>query len=219
MINKTLIAGALLLAGGTAAAATWQVEITNVTPGQIFTPLLVATHSGNIDLFEVGEAASANIERIAEGGDIGPAKMALESAPYGVGDIQTHDALLMPGESVTLTLRGRPGQRLSLASMLIHTNDTFVGVDSVFLPVRGGMTIEALAYDAGTEFNDQDCANIPGPDCGGAPFSPAADTDEKFIHVGNGFHTLGEGTLAPAAYDWNNPVAIINVQRVYGHGW
>ena len=227
MTTRLVTAAALLAVCGAAAAedpdyygARWQVEITNVTPGQTFTPILAATHYGSVDMFEPGEPASQAIADMAEAGDIAPLQAELDAAGYAVSDYQTNGGLLGPGESVTLTLRGKPGQYLSLAGMLIPTNDTFVGIDSVFLPVRGNLTVHALAYDAGSEANDQNCLNIPGPRCMGAPHSPPADTDEGFVHVSNGFHLLeseGDGeVLTPAHYDWNNPVAIVEIRRVHG---
>lgn len=223
MTVKLTAAAIVLAASGFAAAAgahTWQVEITNVTPGQTFTPILAATHYGNVDLFEPGEAPSQQLADLAEAGDIAPLQSVLEAAGHSVSDIQTNGALLGPGESVTLSLEGRPGQYLSFAGMLIPTNDTFVGVDSVFLPLHGKRTIQALAYDAGSEANDQNCLNIPGPRCGGQAHSAPADTDEGFVAVSNGFHLLepaasGE-VLTPAHYDWNNPVAIVEIRRVHG---
>jgi hypothetical protein len=226
MSNRLLAAAALLAMSGLANAdhghsqTRWQVEITNVTPGQTFTPILAATHYGSVAMFEPGTAATQPLADLAEAGDIAPLQAVLEAAGGAVGDIQTNGALLGPGESVTLTLRGKPGQYLSLAGMLIPTNDTFVGVDSVFLPLNGSRRIHALAYDAGTEANDQNCANIPGPRCGGTAHSTPADSDEGFVAVSNGFHSLensddGE-VLMPAHYDWNNPVAIVEVRRVYG---
>jgi hypothetical protein len=227
MSLRLTAAASLLAVSGAAGAdngpsgARWQVEITNVTLGQTFTPILAATHYGSVDMFEPGEAATQALADLAEAGDIAPLTGVLEAAGHAVSDIETNGALLGPGESVTLTLEGRPGQYLSLAGMLIPTNDTFVGVDSTFLPLRGGKTIHALAYDAGTEANDQNCLNMPGPRCGGAAHSAPADTDEGFVHVSNGFHLLepdesGE-VLTPAHYDWNNPVAIVRIRRVYGY--
>ena len=54
------------------------------------------------------------------------------------------------------------GYRLSLVSMLIPTNDTFVGAN-MMLPGEGGMMGYAYAYDAGTEMNDELCSSIPNP--------------------------------------------------------
>lgn len=219
MIKRMAIMAALLAASGTAGASgwTWRVEITNVTKKQAFTPILAATHYGGVGMFELGDPASEALEIMAEGGDIGPLTAKLEAAGHRVTDLQTNGAVLPPGHSITLTLRGHPGQRLSLAGMLIPTNDNFVGVDGVFLPLFGSEKIEALAYDAGTEANDQDCANIPGPPtvCTGEGYSPVRD-DVDFVHVSNGFHELGEGALSPAEYDWRNPVAIVKIARIRG---
>ena len=74
------------------------------------------------------------------------------------------------------------------------------------------------AYDAGTEDNDQSCANIPGPRCGGEGF--VSGGGEGFVHISNGFHDLGDTdengaeVLGPATYDWRNSVARITVKRI-----
>lgn len=79
------------------------------------------------------------------------------------------------------------------------------------------------AYDAGTEYNDQNCAYIPGPQCGGGGEGYSAgpgEGDEGFVHIGNGFHDLGEKDqsgneiLDPKTYDWRNQVARITVRRM-----
>ena len=45
---------------------------------------------------------------------------------------------------------------LSILSMLIPTNDAFVGLDSVKIPTEPGTYTYMLhAYDAGTELNDE----------------------------------------------------------------
>jgi hypothetical protein len=76
---------------------------------------------------------------------------------------------LEPGGSTTIEVEGQPGLgRISLAAMLIPTNDAFLAAQNVRLP-RGheAITIVVPAYDAGSEPNDEDCKNIPGPVCGG----------------------------------------------------
>ena len=47
-----------------------EVELTNLTHGSYFTPLLVAAHNRHLDLFEVGTSASKELQAMAEGGDI-----------------------------------------------------------------------------------------------------------------------------------------------------
>jgi hypothetical protein len=197
----------------------YEVTITNVTQGQTFTPFIVTTHKSSIALFELGSPASAELEMLAEGGDIGPLAGVLEGAGRAVRDIRQGDGLLGPGSSVSFTIKGDPRRdTLSLAAMLIPTNDTFVALDTVRLPYAGTAKYMARAYDAGTEANDQSCGNIPGPRCGGEGHSPVpGPDDEGFVHVSNGFHELGDTdadgfeVLGPDIYDWRNPVAIVTV--------
>lgn len=221
MLKRLVLVAALLSVSGIAAAAKWQVQITNVTPGQTFTPILTAVHYGSSGVPQVGAAPSAALATLAEGGATGPLGEEIRAArPHGTR-IATIDGLLGPGQTAETYIRGRPGQRLTLAAMLIPTNDTFVAVGSVFLPIHGEKTVHALAYDAGSEPNSQNCADMPGPRCGGQPDSPMSADDEGFIHVSNGFHDLGseDGAgneiLTPAHYTWNNPVAIVTIRRVY----
>lgn len=197
----------------------YEVTITNITKGQTFTPLLVATHSSKIAFFELGEPASVGLEILAEDGATGT--LAEELAATGeVADAVTIDGLLGPGQRTSTVVRAAPGaRRLSVAAMLIPTNDTFVALDSVRLPFFGSIKRQAIAYDAGTEANDQNCNNMPGPRCGGTGFVPGPSVgDEGYVYVSNGFHTLppaddGE-VLGPLTYDWRNPVALIEVRRL-----
>jgi len=225
MLKKSLAALSLALMGSEVAAqgfgfdflgrshpSNYEVTITNITQAQSFTPQLLVTHPQSASLFELGQPASPELEALAEGGATGP----LTDVVVNVAeDVQTVDGLLGPGQSVTATVRARGGRRyLSVAAMLLPTTDTFVGVDGLRLPTQGSVTYCARAYDAGTEANDQLGARIPGPQCGGEPGSDPADTDEGFVHVSNGFHDLGGEALAPATYDWRNPVARIVVRRI-----
>lgn len=199
--------------------ATYEVTITNITQGQTFTPFLLATHKPSIALFEPGATASPELEVLAEGGATGPLAETLAGAGNAVADIVSGDGLLLPGNSLTFEIQGDLGRAyLSLAAMLIPTNDTFVALDTARLPFRGSVSYYARAYDAGTEENDQSCAHMPGPRCGGEGHSPVPGPgDEGFVHIGNGFHELGDTdaggaeVLGPATYDWRNPVAKVTI--------
>lgn len=226
LVKKTFaiaVLATLVLSANTTLAdnrPTYKVTITNITQAQTFTPILVTTHKSSIALFDLGEAASEQLEILAEDGRTGPFAELLGDAGNAVHDVVSGDGLLAPSESVTFTIRGNPRRNLlSLAAMLIPTNDTFMGLDSVRLPRYGSATYFARAYDAGTEANDQSCANIPGPRCGGGGFDDVdGPNDEGFVHVSNGFHELGDvdtdgfEILGPATYDWRNPVARITVK-------
>lgn len=191
----------------------YEVTITNLTPGQAFTPQLLLTHAGRVQLFELGEPAGDSLEMLAEGGNTAPLTDELENV---ADEVKTVDGLLFPGQSVTTTISASRSRRyLSMAAMLLPTNDTFVALNRAKLPSFGSVEYMVPAYDAGTEANDQDCASIPGPDCGGEGYNgDAAPGDEGFIHISNGFHDLGDSALSPKMYDWRNPVARVTVTRV-----
>jgi hypothetical protein len=195
---------------------TYAVTITNITAGQSFTPLLVATHTPDVSFFELGMAPSAELADLAEGGATGGLQAVLDGMPEYVmetaisGITPDGDPLIGPGESVTVYVSGDKNyDRLSLAGMLLPTNDSFVAVDSMALPKKSSTNF-ARAYDAGSEMNDELCVSIPGPHCGGAPFSPGLA--EGYVHISRGIS--GEGDLSASAYDWRNPVAQVSVTRM-----
>lgn len=218
---KTLIlatAAFTLLSAGAAQAnyghsRTYEVTVTNITKGETFTPILGASHKRQIGFFELGDPALPELAALAESGNVAPLKTLLDSLDNLVKDTATTEGLLGPGETVTFTIdSARRNANLSLAAMLIPTNDTFMSIDTVRLPSWGSKTFYANAYDAGSETNDEICANIPGPQCGGDGPSPA-DEGEGFVHVAAGIH--GEGDLAVSTYDWRGPVAKVTITRVY----
>ena len=188
----------------------YSVTITNITKGVSITPFIAAAHKNNMRVFHIGETASEEIVAIAEGGNIAPLQEKL-SASKKVFDIASSEGLLGPGESVTLELDGKNG-RLTLASMLLPTNDTFVSLNGVRLPWYGKVTYLAKAYDAGSENNDELCANIPGPTCGGAALSPE-DAGEGYVYPSPTLH--GEGDLSVEAYGWSGPVAKVTVEKMW----
>lgn len=189
----------------------YEVTVTNITPGQTFTPVLAVTHSEAIALFQVGQPALDELGILAESGNIAPLDELLGNLPDLVHDTATNGGLLGPGESITMTIEGSNRKdRLSFAAMLIPTHDTFVALDSLSLPHRS-VTVTVGAYDAGTETNDELCVNIPGPYCMGGGLSPM-DEGEGYVHVANGVHGIGD--LAPDVFDWRNPVASVTVRRV-----
>jgi hypothetical protein len=146
---------------------------------------------------------------LAEGGDVEPMTTLL-NANSQVVDVQNSGGLLAPGASVSVRVSARRGARLiSLASMMLPTNDGFIGLDSVQVPKSGSATYYSPGYDAGSEINDELCANIPGPTCGGTG-SPGQD--EGYVHIHRGIHGIGD--LNASTYDWRNPVAKITITRI-----
>lgn len=189
----------------------FSVSITNITRGESFTPIVVATHRGKIGLFNLGAPASDNLTIVAESGNPVPLSNEL-AARSNVIDVVDSGGLLAPGATITLTVDGKRAKRLSIASMLIPTNDAFFALDSVKLPKgKSSITYYSPAYDAGSEPNDELCSLIPGPFCGGEGSSPERD-GEGYVHIHAGIHGIGD--LNPADFNWNNPVARIVVTRI-----
>jgi hypothetical protein len=96
MLKLSFAALGLVLSAGFASAqptAQYEITITNITPGQSFTPQLVATHTGEFILFKLGEPASEALEMLAEGGDTGPLT---ESMSAAATDVQTIPGLVSP---------------------------------------------------------------------------------------------------------------------------
>jgi len=213
---STCFAAAAFAASATLAAQgqRFEVTVTNLTRGQQFTPILVASHQKGVNLFTLGGPATQELEIVAEDGTVGPLRDLLLASP-AVKDVTDSGALLPPGASVTLGVQTRGNfDQISVVSMLIPTNDAFFAVNGIEGP-EGNRTVTHFspAYDAGTEPNDELCSEIPGPPCLGEGFNASREGAEGFVHIHAGIH--GIGNLAPAMRDWRNPVAKITIRRVH----
>lgn len=193
----------------------FEVKVTNLTSGQVFTPILVASHKEGVRLFDLGAPASVPLEILAEGGDTATLKMMLMSNP-DVLDVTDSGAPLPAGQSVTIHVQTRGAfDHVSAASMLVPTNDGFFAANGVAGPEgKATVIVYSPAYDAGTEANDELCSHIPGPPtvCMGEGFNPSRVGAEGFVHIHRGIH--GVGNLVAAVRDWRNPVARITIRRV-----
>ncbi len=220
LVIATAAALALALIATPAAGqanVTYTVTIENLTGGQPFTPPVLITHSSGIDIFEPGQSASAEIQAIAENGNNDPL-LTLVGGSSAVYDSVAGTAPVLPGETATLSVEAPAGSLISAAMMLICTNDGFTGLDSVALPASGSQTIDADAYDAGTENNTEDFADIVPPcqsligvtsdDDGTGESNPAlAEGGVVGAHAG----VQGGTDLTTTDHGWTNPVARITV--------
>jgi hypothetical protein len=190
----------------------FEVTVTNLTQGEIFTPIMVASHRPGIKIFELGSTASTDLEILAESGDTQSLSTAL--AASGALDVVTADDVLLPGHSVTLFVqRNGRNNHVSVASMLVPTNDGFFALNGVRGPRNNQTrTLFSPAYDAGSENNDELCAHIPGPPfiCQGEGYNPQSGEGYVYIHPG----IQGTGELNAANHDWRNPVARITIRAV-----
>jgi len=211
--------GPLAVAGGGGHAgnqnARFEVGVTNLTRDQSFTPLLVVAHRPGVSLFTPGMPAGEDLEALAEEGNTAPLETALATTP-GVSGVATGSGLLGPGQSMTIVVEGHRWDRISLAAMLIPTNDGFVALRGAGPLGYREQSFTPPAYDAGTEYNDEACASIPGPfyeECGGpGGGAMTAGGGEGYVRIHEGIH--GVGDFVPARRDWRNPVAYVTVRRI-----
>lgn len=207
---------------------TYEVTITNITPGQPLTPPLLVTHAKDTGIFTIGEMASYELQQLAENGDTSPLVAKLQ-ADNSVHDIVQGTAPLVPAndpgntgfshsETFEITASGKM-KFLSFSSMLICTNDGFAGIDTIKLP-KEKITIFSKAYDARTEMNTEDFIDMVPPcqgligvnsdDAGTGTTNPAIAEDGIVIpHVG----ILGGEDLIEGVHGWGNPVVKIEIVR------
>ena len=215
MTTILALLAAVVCTPASADTARYEVSITNITRGQTFTPIMLATHKPGVRLFKLGQPASSELAIIAESGNPGPLMDALTATGKTV-EVKNSGGLLAPGATITMMMEGENARYISMASMLIPTNDAFLALNAKRLPRgRHAVTYKVPAYDAGSEPNDELCVNIPGPVCGGAGLS--ADTyGEGYVHLHAGIHSQGDdiNSLNASERDWNNPVAIVRIKRI-----
>lgn len=191
----------------------FEITITNLTRGQVFSPPIAMGHDRNFSLFRLGAEASEELAALAENGDTGPlVEQIKEKYPYAVAE-----GPIPPGETRSIKLeigKSRLLRLISVAGMLVGTNDAFFAARDVWFLGRKNMIVEAPAYDAGSEKNSEKCWFIPGPPCdrSGNLHDPA--DPEGFVHIHAGIHGI-RFILKPADHDWKNPVAKITIRRIY----
>ena len=199
----------------------YKVTITNLTRGQVFSPPIVIRHNRNFSLFTLGDEASAELAALAEEGDSSLLEELIDHL-YPKAHYSVAGGPVLPGasESVTLEINKRGGSSLiSVAGMLVTTNDAFFAVRDVWIFGNEKTIVKAEAYDAGSERNSEDCNYIPGPPCGNSPAHDSANP-EGYVHVHAGIHGIGpvvgqDPRVDAAIHDWRNPVAKITIRRIY----
>jgi hypothetical protein len=202
----------------------YSLRLTNLTANQPFAPAAVVLHSPASELWAPGESAGSDLEMLAESGDPQP----LLDAATARSDIVRAfggSGVIAPGgsETFTLTLSGGTFSddqplALTVAAMLVNTNDAFAGVSGSVLPlleVDQQHTWFLPAYDAGTEANSETAGTVPGPAAGGEGFASARDdVDRIAIHPGV---ISSQDGLADSALDgshrWDNPVLMLELIR------
>ena len=222
-ITSTLSVLALALASSSTMAQDLSITVTNLTQGLYFTPVITAAHTSENHIFMAGEMASDELQAMAEGGSISGLSSILTNENPAAG-------LLAPAMSASFDLTNdSTNTHLSLAAMVLPSNDGFVGLDSWKIPEEAGTyTVFLNAYDAGTEANDE-LRGSGAPGEAGMPVPPPLDpllgmngtgvtdmesNDKVHIHRGS----LGDSDMSAGISDinnsvqrWLNPVAKLTI--------
>ncbi len=208
---------------------TYDVTIMNMTSGQPLTPPVVATHRRPVDVFEVGEPASFEVKEIAENGNVTPLADALAANKHVFESKVVPSPIgpppILPGGMLNFQITASPPAKyLSFVSMLICTNDGFTGLDAKRLPKKVGNSVSVMigAYDAGTEMNTEDYADIVPP-CQGLVGPPSGDpgtgTSDPALAEGGVITShpgvVGGDDLQLGIHDWTDPVAKVVITRVH----
>ncbi len=106
------------------------------------------------EIFMTGQSAGSALEALAEDGNVsGFANV------FNTPDGASGPGPLMPGASYSFSFSAQEGDRLSMALMLVQSNDWFVGLDNVALfssgtALNGNLSNLVRLYDAGTEMDE-----------------------------------------------------------------
>ncbi len=208
-----------------AAEHAYDVTIENLTTGQVFSPGVIATHTMQASVWEPDAPASEGIRLIAEDGAEATAVTDLSGAAGVYAVISTLAPINRIGGPAGLptsrTFRiaaSANANRLSVAVMLICTNDGFTGLAGVKLP--GGFNVESHlvgAWDAGSEQNNERFNQIVDACQMAGPVSAPPDGNGRVATSGviaRHANITGVGDLSVALHGWRFPVARITVRRV-----
>jgi hypothetical protein len=209
--------------GGSDSSANRQqsytIELTNLTANQPFSPVALAFHQPTLSLWEAGDSASIELEVLAESGDPQPFLDAAATHAMVV-DTLAGSGVIPPGggEAFSVTFSGDESIVLTLATMLVNSNDAFAGTSGATVPslaVGESRTWYLPAYDAGTEANTETAATIPGPAAGGEGFNAARDEGDRIaIHPGIISNQDGQAlSVLDGSHRWDNPVLKVDLVR------
>lgn len=172
MNTSTITTTTLVFAAGVAVAQPVQIQVNveNLAPTNsvAFAPLRVGFHNGIYDAFNNGTGASDAIISVAEGGSGSewfPAFAAADPSASLGSILTTGGGPLTPGAtgSTTFTIDPTTNRFFTFASMVVPSNDSFIGNDSPtayqILDENGNLLISEITqfgsdiWDAGSEVN------------------------------------------------------------------
>ena len=201
--------------------AQYEVAFINLAYNQPMSPVFAALHDDSYRVWNEGSAASVSLETMAESGDNSMllteamASDAVWASGAGTGIVGPSG---MDTLSLTLT-NAEVLPYLTLTSMLVNTNDAFVGVNHYPLgamAVGDSVVIPGHVWDAGSEANTEAAGSIPGPADGGEGFNAERETMDR-VRIHAGVVTMADGlssSVLDESHRFLGPVAHIVVTRM-----
>jgi len=194
----------------------YQVTVQNLTYAQPLSPVAVVLHDEGM-FWSIGEASSMALEQLAESGDNTEflAQELVLASQSGAG-------LLMPGmsETIELSMTDNQPMLISIATMLVNTNDAFTGANAMNianLQVGESISFSTSSYDAGTEKNSELEMTIPGPASSGMGegYNEIRDDINK-VAMHSGVVSADDGLMTSVltqAHKFDNPTMKIMISR------
>ena len=179
----------------------------------LLSPGIWGVHTSSARLFEPGEPATSGLTMLAEQGDASLFALELSQRPevtsYGGfppgADGASYDELpIRPGDTATFDLSALSDERLSIATMFIHSNDVLVATppEGLVLDLEPGQVVDVSSrlelWDAGTERNEE-----PGFGDAQPMQGPGGERENGVVH-------RIEGTDA-AGWSYPDPVGFVRV--------
>lgn len=207
--EKTVVTGS--------ASRSYEITVKNLTNAQPLSPLAGVLHDEGYIAMTLGSAVSVALEKLAEGGDNSDF-LSDAAANSAVSSTASTSGPIGPGKAGSILIEGT-GRRLSLATMLVNTNDAMTGLNAYDLSALSKdetIMLSLRSYDTGTEANSEAVTDLPGPVAEGEGFNAIRD-DRDFLTVHPGVITSDDGlasSVLTEAHRFDNPVARVMIKRI-----
>ena len=206
------------------SSQTYEVTMTNLSSNQPLSPLAVVLHNESYNGWSIGSAAGDGLETLAEGGDntgfLADATLAgVLATASASGAIGPGNVISVEVEVNTLENTASGELQLTVASMLVNTNDAFTGsseLDLSSLELGDELLVRLPVYDAGTEGNNELAGTIPGPADGGEGFNSNRD-DVNVVSRHPGVVSNVDGyadSVLDESHRFDSPIAQLVIRRV-----
>lgn len=198
----------------------YEVTVTNLSEAQPLSPPALILHRTGYHPWQVGNAAGSGLEQLAEGGVTTALLVEADAHPMVTATAED-SAAIPPGGSSSVIIGSLKFRdlSLSLATMLVNTNDGFTGLNAESVGDLGNhhsKSFMVMAYDAGTEANSETAATVPGPAAGGEGYNSSRD-DRDTVGGHPGVISADDGLVGSAlnaSHRFDNPVARITITRL-----